>query len=267
MNKRVTSKDGTAIALDRVGEGPAVVIVSGALGGRVSNTQLASLLAPRFTVLNYDRRGRGESGDADTYAVEREIEDLQAVITGAGGSAFVFGTSSGGNLVLESAARGVPMTKLAVWEANALVDSSRPPLPGNYVAHVRELVAAGRRGDAVEYFMTAAVGMPAEFVTPMRAMPMWAALEVAAHTLAYDGTVVGNSLSGKKLSAERWGSITAPVLVMDGGTAPWLHAGADAIAAALPNAQRLTLQGQTHDVAPTVLAPALIEFFQLGDRS
>jgi pimeloyl-ACP methyl ester carboxylesterase len=109
--------------------------------------------------------------------------------------------------------------------------------------------------------------MPAEFVGPMRSMPMWPAMEGAAHTLAYDGTVVGNSLSGKKLSAERWRSITAPVLVMDGGTAPWLHAGADAIAAALPHAQRLTLQGQSHDVAPHVLAPALIEFFERGQRS
>ncbi len=144
MSKQVRSSDGTTIAIDQTGDGPAVVLVSGALGDRMSNAQLASELATRFAVANYDRRGRGESGDTAPYALEREVEDLHAVIKEIGGSAFVFGTSSGANLVVESAARGLPITKLALWEPSFLVDKSRPPLPANYMARVRDLIAAGR---------------------------------------------------------------------------------------------------------------------------
>lgn len=265
MTKQVRSSDGTTIAIDQTGDGPPVVLVSGALGDRMSNTQLASALARRFAVFNYDRRGRGESGDAAAYAVEREVEDLHAVINEAGGSAFVFGTSSGGNLALESAAGGLPITKLALWEPNFLVDDSRSPLPEDYVARLRELVETGRRGDAIEYFMTNAVGLPAEAVRQMRQMPMWSAMEKAAHTLAYDGEVVGESLAGRSLLAESWASVTAPTLILDGGTTPWLSEGAQAIAAVLPNAQRRTLEGQTHDVDPFPLAPVLVEFFERGD--
>ena len=261
MKKEVRSDDGTAIAFDQSGEGAAVVLVSGALGDRASNARLAALLAPRFTVFNYDRRGRGESSDTPPYAVERELEDLRAVLEEAGGSAFVFGTSSGGNLALEAAARRLSITKLALWEPNFLVDDSRPPLPADYVTTVSQLVSSGRRGDAVEYFMTAAVGLPPEFVAPMRSMPMWQAMEGAAHTLAYDGSVVGDSMAGNRLPSEPWASVTVRTLVLDGGQTPWLSGGAEAIAAALPNAQRRTLEGQTHDVAPDALAPVLREFF------
>jgi hypothetical protein len=255
------SADGTTIAFDRSGEGPPVVIVAGATSTRTPNAPFAALLAPRFTVFNYDRRGRGDSGDTPPYAVEREMEDLEAVIGEAGGSAFGFGLSSGANLTLEAAARGLNITKLALWEANFLVDDSRPPLPDDYVRHLNELVSADRRGDAVEYFMTAAVGLPPEFIAPMRDMPMWPGLEAVAHTIAYDGTIVGEDMSGNPLAAQRWASVTAPALVMDGGTAPWLSGGARALADALPNAQRRTLEGQTHDVAPDAIVPVLEEFF------
>lgn len=255
------SKDGTTIAFDRSGDGPAIILVSGAMQGRMGNASLAMLLATHFAVLNYDRRGRGDSGDTGLYAIESEIDDLEALIDQAGGSAFVFGTSSGGNLALEAAAAGLTITKLALWEPNFVVDDSRPPLPKDYVKQLTTMVSEGRRGDAVAYFMTQAVGVPAEFVTQMRNMPAWPAMEAAAHTLAYDGTIVGNSMAGAALPAGRWDAVTVPVLVIDGGESSWLTAGAQALADALPNAQRRTLHGQTHDVAPDALAPVLVEFF------
>jgi pimeloyl-ACP methyl ester carboxylesterase len=253
----ITSADGTAIAYDRAGEGPPVVLVSGALSSRAAEAQLAALLAPRLTVFTYDRRGRGESGDGAAYAVEREIEDLEGVLAQAGDAAGVYGTSSGANLALAAAGRGIPIAKLALWEPNFLVDESRPPLPSDYVEHLEELVGAGQRGDAVEYFMTAATGMPAEFVAPMREMGFWPSMEQAAHTLAYDGRVVDDF----RLDRERVAAIDVPALVLDGGTVPWLSNGAQALADALPNARRQTLTGQQHNVAADAIAPALIEFF------
>jgi pimeloyl-ACP methyl ester carboxylesterase len=259
--KQVTSKDGTAVAFDRSGEGPAIILVSGASQTRMGNVGLAALLEPHFTVFNYDRRGRGESGDTAPYAVEREIDDLGALIEEAGGSASVFGSSSGANLTLE-AARELNITKLALWEPNFIVSDSRPPLPADYVERLDEMVAAGRRGGAYEYFMTKAVGLPAEFVTPMRTMPFWPSMEAMAHTLAYDGTIVRGNMAGKPLRAEDWADITVPTLVLDGGTTFWLSDGAEAIANALPNATRQTLDGQPHDVAPDALAPVLAAFFK-----
>lgn len=260
----VISNDGTRIAYERSGDGPAVVLVAGAFGSRSfgPNVGTAPLLAPRFTVVHYDRRGRGESGDEHPYAVEREIEDLAVVIDAAGGSAAVFGTSSGGNLALKAAAGGLPITRLALWEPNFIVNDARPPLPPDYMSHLDELVGADRRGDAVEYFMTAAVGMPVEFVAPMREMPMWPALEGGAHTLAYDGAVVAGDMRGDTPSPEEWTALTMPTLVIDGGTTPWLSDGADALTAVLPNARRRTIPGQQHDVDPAELAPVLSEFFR-----
>ena len=259
--RRVHSSDGTAIAYERSGKGPAVILVGGALQDRMGNAQLAALLARHFTVFNYDRRGRGDSGDTTQYEVKHEIEDIEALINEAGGSAFVFGSSSGANLALEAAAQDLNITKLALWEPNFIVNDSRPPLPKDYVEQLTELVAAGRRGDAVEFFMTKAVGLPVEFVTPMRDMPMWKAMEAVAHTLAYDGTIVRGNMAGNPVSAEQWASVTVPTLVIDGGETPWMSDGARAIADALPNARRRTLEGQTHDVAPEALAPVLEEFF------
>ena len=265
MTKHVRSADGTEIAVDRTGEGPPIVFVDGATAFRAINpaaAQLAELLAPRFTVLTYDRRGRGESGDSEPYAVAREIEDLDAVIAEFGGPAFVVGGSSGGVLALDAAARGAEISKLAVYEPPFIVDDTRPPLPDDYVPQLDSLVAAGRPGDAVELFMTVAVGLPAEFVAPMKADASWSELEKVGHTIAYDGRIMGDTMSGKPLPADRWDAVTAPTLVIDGGDSqPFMHNAANALADVLPNAHRRTLAGQTHAVAPEVLAPVLVEFF------
>lgn len=254
-----TSKDGTRLAFDRYGTGPPLIFVDGATANRSMDVSLATVLAPHFTVFAYDRRGRGDSGDTPPFAVEREIEDLDAVIAEAGGSAFVFGHSSGAVLALRAAAHGLAIPKLAVYEPPFVVDDSRPPLPDDYVDHLNELVAAGRRGDAYAYFMTAAVGIPAEFVEQMGSDP---ASEKAAHTIAYDGAIMGDTMSGKPLSAAPWNAITVPALVMDGGESPaWQHNGVRALVALLPNAEHRTLDGQDHGPADDVLAPVLVEFF------
>jgi pimeloyl-ACP methyl ester carboxylesterase len=258
----VTSTDGTSIAVDRTGSGAPVVIVNGALGTRDTDASLATLLAPHFTVYTYDRRGRGDSGDAAQYDVAREVDDLRAVVAAAGGGpAHVYGTSSGANLAIEAASRGVAIDRLALWEPNLIVDDVRPPLPRDYTERLTELVASSRRGDAVEYFMTAAVGMPAEFVAPMRQMPMWPAMEAVAHTLRYDGEVVADTMTGTPPPADRWPSVSAAILVVDGGQTPWLTAGADALAAILPQARRRTIPGQPHNVSPDAIAAVLHEFF------
>jgi len=265
--QKATSKDGTAIAFEKAGQGPAIILVGGALSDRSAAAPLASLLAPHFTVFAYDRRGRGDSGDTAPYAVEREVEDIGALIKEAGGSAFVLGHSSGAALALEAAARGLAITRLALYEPPFIVDDSRPPLPKDYVAQLDKLVSAGRRGDAVEYFMKEAVGVPDNLLAQMRDMPMWAEMEKMAHTLAYDGKVMGDNMAGNTLRAKQWTSVTVPTLVMDGGASPaWARNAVQAVADVLPNAQRRTLEGQTHGVDPAALAPILVEFFQARDE-
>jgi pimeloyl-ACP methyl ester carboxylesterase len=266
MTEFVTSKDGTRLAFDRTGKGPPVVLVAGALASRAFPFPLGGLLAPHYTVFNYDRRGRNESGDTPPYALERELEDIEALLREGGGSARVCGFSSGAVLALEAAASGLPITKLALYEPPLIVDDSRPPVPADYLAHVRELIAAGRPGDAVEYFMTDAVRVPPEYVGSMRNEPMWPGLEAVAHTIPYDGAFMEGLMSGKPLPADRvkrWASLKAPTLVIDGGASEqFMHSSADALAKVLPDAQRRTLEGQTHDVNAEVLAPVLIEFFK-----
>ncbi|MDQ5825349.1 MAG: alpha/beta hydrolase [Chloroflexota bacterium] len=256
--KRVTSRDGTVITFDHLGEGPAVILVSGGSVDKGSNAGLAELLASDFTVYNYDRRGRGESGDTQPYAVEREVEDIEALIKEAGGSAFLYGSSSGAALALEAAASGLPITKLALWEPPYILDGDRPLPPADLASTYTELVSAGRRGDAVEYFMTKVVGLPAEFAAQARNAPWWPAQEALAHTLAYDATIMGDN----SLPVERATSLTMPTLVMDGGASfEWIRDTAQALADILPNGRRRTLEGQTHDVAPQAMAPVLVEFF------
>jgi alpha-beta hydrolase superfamily lysophospholipase len=208
----VTSSDGTTIAFDRLGDGPPVILVCGASTDRMANAPLAALLAEHFTAFNYDRRGRGDSGDTPPYAVEREVEDIDALINEAGGSAFVYGTSSGGALALEAAACGLAITKLALWEPPFVLDESRRP-PADLVERYNEMIAAGRRGEAVEYFMTQVVGLPPEFVAYARNAPFWEAQEALAHTLAYDATVMGDG----SLPTEWVSAVTAPTLVIAGG--------------------------------------------------
>ncbi len=259
--QHVTSQDGTNIAFDRIGQGPAVILVGGVLGDRSQQAPLAQLLASHFTVYNYDRRGHGESGDTPPYAVEREVEDLEALIKEAGGQAAVYGTSVCAILALEAAARGLaPKTKkLALWEPPYFVDASRPPVPQGYKEQLTQMLREGRRGDMVELFFTQAVGIPAEFVAQMRTQPFWSAQEALAHTLIYNATIMGDC----PLPTERVASVTVPTLVIDGGETLWLSHAAQAVADTLPRAQRYTLSGQPHNVSAEALAPVLVEFFKV----
>src|SRR5262245_37154312 len=166
---RTTSRAGTTIAFDRTGQGPPLVLVVGAFNDRRTGAALAEILAPRFTVLGYDRRGRGDSGDGAAYEVEREIEDLEAVIQAAGGSAAVFGYSSGAGLALRTAARGPAIARLALYELP-------PAQPARHAAELASLVAAGRRGDAVEHFQRRIVGIPEDVVAELRRAPFRPAL-------------------------------------------------------------------------------------------
>jgi pimeloyl-ACP methyl ester carboxylesterase len=258
----VRSDDGTTIAFERFGQGPPVVLVGGALSDRTGAAPLAKLLSPRFTVFTFDRRGRGDSGDAPSYAVEREVEDLGALIAGAGEAASVFGQSSGAVLALHGAVRGLPISRLAVYEPPFIVDHTRPLVPDDYDRRLTELLTAGRRGDAVELFLTVAVGVPVQTVEQMRRSPMWPTMEALAHTIPYDGAVRGDTRQDNLDSMNRWASVTVPTLAMDGGASPrWARNAVRALVEVLPDAQHLTLEGQTHAVAPEVLAPALAEFF------
>jgi pimeloyl-ACP methyl ester carboxylesterase len=278
--RTVTSRDGTTIAFDQLGNGPAIILVTGALGTRshAMPNSMADILSKQFTAIDYDRRGRGDSGDTPPYAVQREIEDIEALINAAGGSAFLFGNSSGAVLALETA-RALPdrVKKLALYEPPFIIDDSRLPLPNDYVEQLNAAIAAGLPGDAVEIFMTKAMLIPAEFVAMMRNAPMsqtfgdeagakppeWAEMEKVAHTLAYDGMIVKDFLAGKPLPPKRWASITARTLVIVGGNSePFFHNGAQALVDSMPNAQRRILEGQDHAVSATALAPVLTEFFQ-----
>lgn len=265
---RVRSNDGTEIAFDQVGDGPPIILVGGATDYRAINPtarELVALLAPQFAVTTYDRRGRGESGDTPPYAVEREVEDLAALIAEAGGSAFLVGFSSGAVLALDAAASGLDIPRLAVYEPPFVVDGSRPPLPDDYVEQLDRLVSEGRRADAAEYFLTKAAGVPAEFVAPMRDDPSWSVIEGVAHTIAYDGRIMGDTMSGKPLQARRWATVTMPTLVIDGGASDaFMHSGADALGELLPNAERRTLPGQTHAVSADALAPVVQEFLAVS---
>ena len=253
----VTSRDGTTIAFDRLGDGPPVVLVSGGSVDRGSNASLAEVLARRFSVYNYDRRGRGPSGDTQPYAVQREIEDIEAVIAAAGGSAGLYGSSSGAALALEAAAAGAAVTKLALWEPPYIGEGHPRPDPDTASIY-RRFVADGRRGDAVEYFMAKVVGMPAEFVEFARSQPWWPAQEALAHTLAYDAEIMGDYT----IPTERIAAVTIPTLVLTGGASfDWMVETGRAIVAALPNGRHQSLEGQSHDVSADVLGPVLAEFF------
>jgi pimeloyl-ACP methyl ester carboxylesterase len=253
---KVSSRDGTTIAFDRLGEGAPVVLVSGASTARGVHAQLAELLARDFAVFNYDRRGRGDSGDTLPYAVQGEVEDLDAVIASAGGAAAVFGNSSGAVLALHAAAAGLPITRLALWEPPFMTDPDAPRRQRAYLARLTGLLDAGHRGDAVALFLES-IGLPEAMIAGLRRAPMWPGMEALAHTLAYDAAVMGDSMVPTGLVA----SVTAPTLVLDGSdTGAWAASSARALTAALPNPLHRTLDGQSHDVAWDVLAPVLREF-------
>jgi pimeloyl-ACP methyl ester carboxylesterase len=263
LARRTISKDGATIAFDRRGQGFPLILVDGALcyRGVGESGRLAALLAPHFTVFTYDRRGRGDSGDAAPYAVEREVEDIAALLNEAGGEAFVWGISSGAVLALEAAKSLAGIKKLALYEAPFIVDDSRPATQDDWV-RIGEAVAAGRRSEAIRLFLKS-VGAPGLFVTAMRLTPMWSKLKAVARTLPYDGAIVRNNQQGKPLPADRWLNVTAPTLVIDGGASPvWMQRANRALADLLPNAQYRTLKGQTHRLQPKALAPILATFFK-----
>ncbi|MEV4581759.1 alpha/beta fold hydrolase [Nonomuraea jabiensis] len=261
---RVTAKDGTSIAFERLGVGPAIVLVGGAAVDRSANAQLARELAERFTVYNYDRRGRGESEDTLPYEVDREIEDIAALIAEAGGAAHLFGISSGGALALEAAAAGLPIARLAVYEVPYDLAPDGPKRAREYADRLRALLAEGRRGDALALFMVTA-GATEEMVEQARESPAWPGLEAIAPTLAYDAACLGDG----RPPADRLAGIACPTLVATGGAGADSFAGggggffaraADAIAELVPGAVRETIEGQTHMVDPKALAPVLTRF-------
>ena len=262
----VISRDGTSIAYTRVGQGPAVVLVDGAMCSRNFGPmgELSALLASQFTVYTYDRRGRGESSDTAPYAVEREIEDIAALIAEAGGSACVYGTSSGGALALQAACKLPSIAKVAAFESPYTTDGTRPPTIDNYQPQLEALLKENRRGDAVILFMQY-VGMPDDQVEPTRQSPVFPAFEAIAPTLRYDALCVENPMDGKSLPPaliEQLGALKTPALILGGGDSPeWMLNTQRAIAAAIPGAQSRTLAGQTHQVAGTAVAPVIAEFF------
>ena len=263
--ERVTSKDGTTIAFDKSGEGPALILVGGAFEQRAFDSETAQLaaqplLTQHFTVYHYDRRGRGDSTDTLPYTVEREIEDIEALINAAGGSAFLYGISSGAALALEAAIKlDGKVKKLAMYEAPYNDDATARQAWVDFRKKLAELLAADRRGDAVVLFMML-VGMPEESIPEVRQYPFWPMFEAIAPTIAYDAAVLGDEAS---VPAERAAAVAVPALVMDGGESyPFMQVTATALANAMPNGQHQTLEGQTHEVSAEALAPVLVEFFK-----
>ncbi len=259
---QVISKDGTKIVYDKVGQGPSVVLVEGATATRSSFIELANLLSPKFTVYSYDRRGRGDSSDTLPYSVEKEIEDIEALIDEAGGSAYVYGISSGGALALEAASKlGNKVKKLAIYEVPYDESETGQAKWKEYVTTLQQSLKAGKNGDAVTSFMKL-VDVPDEMLAGMKQSPYWPELEKVAPTLAYDAACLGN----RNIPAETVKHISVPTLVMDGGgslqTYPNMRASAEKMAQLIPNVEWQTLEGQTHDVNSKVLAPVLEKFFK-----
>ena len=258
--KKVISGDCTEIAYESRGTGPALLLVDGALCYQSFGPmpELASLLAPHFTVYTYDRRGRGASGDTWPYALEREVEDIEALIDAAGGSAFVFGTSSGACLALEAAiGLGKKIRKLAMYEPPYQSGNGTRPAWLDYRKKLAEFLSTGRRGDAVVLFMQF-VGTPADQVEGMRQAPVWPMFEAVAPTLEYDAASMGEDRS---VPINRAARVTSPALIMNGTAMAFMIDTATTLAKAIPHGQQRTLEGQTHNVNLEVLAPQLVEFF------
>jgi pimeloyl-ACP methyl ester carboxylesterase len=255
----VTSKDGTKIAYDKVGHGPLVILVLGALNSRRSGAKLAELLASRFTVISYDRRGRGDSTDSKPYSPQREVEDVAALIDEVGGPARLYGHSSGAAIALQVAIKlRRQVRKIAIYEAPYALDVGARRAAREYNKQLKKLLASGRNGDAVALFIKA-VGVSDKQIQAIMRMPMWRGLEAMAPTLAHDSDVLGQ---GHSLPTALLAGITTPTLVMHGGAgAPSMREAAQALSLAVPHAQLRTLAGQTHGVRPKVLAPVLEEFF------
>lgn len=266
MNK-VTSKDGTSIAFDKTGQGPTLILVAAALSERSETEKLAKLLSPHFTVINYDRRGRGASGNTVPYAVEREVEDIEALIDAANESAYLFGSSSGAVLALEAANKlGNKVKGLFMYEPPFILDDSHPPVPDELIGEIDKLVATNQRNEAVKVFFNKVMGIPVVFVTMMRwFMPGWSKMAAIAHTIPYDLKILAGTQTGKPLPTNRWTSVQAPTLVVVGSKSEaFFHNGAKALADLLPNTQYHALEGGNHGTVvmnPKALVPVLVEFF------
>ena len=265
----VRSADATSIAYTRRGTGPAVILLDGALchRGMGLNFELGGLLAERgFTTYVYDRRGRGESGNTKPYAVAREVEDVTALLDAAGGSASLFGISSGAALALEAAAVCDGIRQVVCFEPPFLVDDSKPALAEDFIDRLDGHIAAGRHGAAVRQFL-GEVDMPRPMIRLMALTPMWKRLATIAPTLPHDMRIVGGHQQGRPLDSEHWAGIAAPVTVIDGGKSPaWMRNGNAHLAEVL-GADHITLPGQTHMVKTKVLAPAVAAILGNGDPS
>ncbi len=252
----ITSKDGTKISYIQTGSGPVLVLVGGALQTKSDQMMqsIAPLLSKFFTVICYDRRGRAESSDTLPYSIEREIEDLDALIKTSGGRARVFGNSSGGNLALLAATKLENISKVAVYEAPYIPESELNGSAAKYISGLKAAIAAKQNGEAVKLFMKR-IGVPSPMVALMRLTPMWSGLKALAPTLVYDALFVGDGSVPKEIS-----SLKIPVLLLS-GTNERMRNAVKALSAVIPAAKIDTLEGQTHNVKPAVLAPALINFF------
>jgi pimeloyl-ACP methyl ester carboxylesterase len=261
--QEVASADGTTIAFDRLGEGAPVIMVCGAMCDRALMRPTAEELAKHFTVFNYDRRGRGSSADTAPYALEREIEDIGALIAEAGGTASVYGHSSGAALVLHAAAHGLPIAKVVVQDPPYAPDGDEEArrIAREYGENLIAMLSEDRWGDAVELFMTM-VGMPQEMIEGMRHTPRWAELEALAPTLAYDSEIMGDTGRDGTIPVDKASRVTVPALVLTGGADyPWMIDVGRRLADAIPNGRHRILEGQEHVVPPEVLVPVLEDFF------
>jgi hypothetical protein len=263
--QHATSADGTTIAYETYGSGPVVAVVGGAFCDRGSFRDVAQALgALGLTGVTYDRRGRGDSGDTQPYAVQREVEDLTAVIEAAGAPgapAYAFGVSSGGALVIEAAAGGAPLARAAALEVPYRTEGWPSP-PADYIGRLERLEAAGDREGILRFFNTEAVGMPDEMVDGLKGTPMWEPMLSMTYTVKYDGLCLGGD--EQDIPAETFAKVTIPFLsVCSSGTQmPWLHDAAQVVARALPDGRAVELPGDFHHVPAATLAPALADFFR-----
>ena len=268
VNRTTTSDDGTTIAYTKLGSGPPLILVDGAFSYRENGpaSQLAPLLAEHFTVFAYDRRGRGASGDAPVYTIEREVEDLRSLVREAGGSALAVGISSGGALALHATTQGVSLQGLVLYEPPFIEEDGNPRSYDVQKMHLHELVAAGDRAGAVRYFMSDIYGAPRAFVAvmPIIMWRAWKKNQSVAHTLEYDLTL----LEVWSVLRERSTSVTVPVLVVGGEKSPVpLKVAVATVAHALPNARSVYLKGQDHNFSASALAPVVVGFFNTQQRA
>lgn len=256
----VISKDGTSIVYDQKGNGPAVILVDGAFCSKDFGPmpKIVPLLSQKFRVISYDRRARGASGDTKPYAVEREIEDIEALIDMAGGTAFLFGISSGAILSIKAVAYGLNIDRLALLEP-PFVGNVKQKRPSNSVEQLKQMISEGRKGDAVNFYLRKVMGMPVFITWILRLTPNWSKMKANANSLPYDATVCGDFNLPFKLINKK---LTIPTIVIDSSKSPkMLREAVQSVAEILPNGQRITLSGAIHEVPPKILVPVLTDFY------